>query len=52
MNVVLAVLFAAPRPSVTVTVTMCVPALVNDGSPLIVPVVALIVSPGGSPVAL
>src|SRR5258706_4809905 len=39
-------------PSVTVTVTLCVPALAYDNVPVIAPVVGLIVSASGSPVAL
>src|SRR5258706_8056044 len=39
-------------PSETVTVTLCGPALAYDSVPVIAPVVGLIVSAGGSPVAL
>ena len=40
------------RPSETVTVTACTPALVPDSVPLMTPVLALIDTPAGRPVAL
>ena len=52
VNVTLAVLFAAPRPSATVTVTACRPDVVYDTVPPMTPVAVLIVRPCGNPIAL